>query len=72
MPGAQHGSSFCSVGQLVVPEAFSVTDGVCWPWTTLLIHQREKQTGIKTAAQKYPHRHIAKQVALDCIAIQLE
>src|SRR6266542_1412225 len=44
MTGAEHGGSFCSVGQLVVLEAFPVTDGVCWPWTALLIHQRQEQT----------------------------
>src|SRR6266478_3401432 len=55
VPRSQNRSCFRCICELIVLKRFSVTDGVRWPGPTLLVHQREKQTGIKPPAKKYSY-----------------
>ena len=66
MSSAQKRSCLRCVGQLIVFEGFSITDGVRRPGAALLIHQRQEQTRIKPAAEKYSDRDITQQMAPDC------
>ena len=59
MTGAQKRGRLGRVGQFIIFKSLSVSDGICGPFSAMLVHQRQQQPGVKPAAQKYSNRNIA-------------
>ena len=72
MPRAQQRRSFGGVNEFIVRKTFAVADGVGRPVAAMLVHQRQQQPRIQSAAQENAHRHVGQQVPFHRRAIQFK